>query len=42
MLGSAQKKRDEIHRAVASAEKQKYFESVRKRMLEAQRNQIEE
>jgi hypothetical protein len=40
MFESARKKNEQFHKAIVSEEKKKYFESVRKRLLDAQRNQI--
>lgn len=39
MFESAKKKNQEYHRAIVSEQKKKYFESVRKRLLEAHRHQ---
>jgi hypothetical protein len=42
MFESARKKIENYHRAIGSEQKQKYFEQVRTRMMEAQRNSLPE
>lgn len=39
MFESAKKKLDKYHRSIASEQKQRHFEEVRQRMLEAQRRE---